>query len=207
MKAKGPKFQPPTSNEKPICYVNGSPLYKRVVKGRTFQWCSKCTPPCWSTTHNTGTHSGKVSPRNNSDAQAHFGLVIYPSIWIAKTFAPLDNSDFDKPLEYFKITMTLEKPKAKPEPMKSIPNKPSLPNKNCFNHYGLLIMCLMASLFNPLIFNWLSSAVIKNYTILRALSIGEIIDMTVLLPAPLLWIFLAYTIVYGKKFYSLSTRT
>ena len=60
-------------------------------------------------------------------------------------------------------------------------------------------MCFIASLFNPLIFAWISSAVITNYATLRALSVGEIFDMIALLPAPLLWILLAYTAVYGKQ--------
>ena len=56
-KEKNPKYQPPRADEKPIRFVNGQPLYERTVKGRTLQWCSKCSPPRWSTTHNSGTHS------------------------------------------------------------------------------------------------------------------------------------------------------
>ena len=96
-KKKNPKFQPPCPDEKPICFVNGEPLYERTINGRKFQWCWKCSPPRWSTTHNSGTHTGKVNARNNPDAQVNYGLVPDPSIWIAKTFVPLENSDFDKP--------------------------------------------------------------------------------------------------------------
>ena len=214
--SKNPKFQPPTPDEKPTRHVNGCPVYERNIKGRVTQWCSKCTPPRWSTTHNTGTHSGKVNPRNNPDAQANYGhgLVPDPSIWIAETFAPVDNSNFEQPrgpplaysyngrtkiLTKHKVKRTSSKRISKPEPLKSIPSKPSLPNGNSFNHYGLLIICFLATVLNPIIFTWISSAVIKNYDILRAMSIGEIIDMISLLPAPLLWIFLAYTVVYGNQ--------
>ena len=85
-KKKNPRLQPPRADEKPICFVNGEPLYERTINRRMFQWCSKCSPPCWSTTHNSGTHTGKVNARNNPDAQANYGLVPDPLNWIAETF-------------------------------------------------------------------------------------------------------------------------
>ena len=134
-------------------------------------------------------------------------------IWIEETFAPLDNSDFDKPLEdsFFNHfgenpTFKKEKLKAKPliifsnsEPVKSNIDKHSSSNVKTFNTYSLFAMHLIATLFNPLIFSWISSTIVKNYLLFCTLSIGEIIDMACLLAAPLLWMFLAYTIMYGKE--------
>ena len=40
-----------------IAPTSGQPEQKEV-NGHTFNWCSKCSPPRWTTTHSTATHTG-----------------------------------------------------------------------------------------------------------------------------------------------------
>ena len=41
-----------------------------IVNGRTFHWCSKCTPPQWSTTHSMVTHTDyPTTSIQNTNAQ------------------------------------------------------------------------------------------------------------------------------------------
>jgi len=65
------KFQAPKPGEP----------YSKTLGGRKVEWCSKCDPPRWSTTHNTSTHTGKPSSSGPSNTgQANF---VMHSAWNA----------------------------------------------------------------------------------------------------------------------------
>ena len=75
-----PKKIPPSANAVPKEHVNGEPLHEKQISGVTFQWCNKCTR--WSTTHNTGTHTGKIKSATPSGGhEANLGLVPDPSLF------------------------------------------------------------------------------------------------------------------------------
>ena len=75
------KFKPPGRGEKE----------SKEVNGKTFCWRAACSPPRWSTTHNTAGHTGPVkkgkkngtaNPAANK-ASAGSGLVQDPSAWFS----------------------------------------------------------------------------------------------------------------------------
>ena len=72
-------------------------MFEKEINGCKFQWCDKCDPPCWSTTHNSGTHVGKVNAKENPDVQINYTLVPNPSIWLAETVRPRQRSKFGRP--------------------------------------------------------------------------------------------------------------
>ena len=72
---------PPPAAETPIRHVNGEPEFEKTIQGRKMFWCQKCNR--WSTTHSTGSHTGKKS------AQANLALIPDPSLW----FCPVTVND------------------------------------------------------------------------------------------------------------------
>ena len=64
---------------------------------------------------------------------------------------------------------------------------------------GLLGGCIIATLMNPTVLNWVRRVSKHHLTIVQAISIGDIIDTAVLLPVPLLWGMLLYTLFADKE--------
>ena len=103
-KPKNPKKLPPDPKAQPTCHVNGEPVFEKRINGRKFEWCAKCKR--YSTTHNTGTHTGNPSGASDGrrpndfqiddfqtqiDASLRIGLLPDPSIWY--TCIPIPDED------------------------------------------------------------------------------------------------------------------
>ena len=67
------KITPPPTTETPLRHVNGEPEFEKTIQGRKMFWCQKFNR--WSTTHSTGSHTGKKS---GSIAQTNFSFVSDP---------------------------------------------------------------------------------------------------------------------------------
>ena len=65
------KWAPPTSSDKPHTHVNGTPIYRKVISGKTYEWCKHCTR--WCLSHNTATHTFKPNggPSNRSNGKGN----------------------------------------------------------------------------------------------------------------------------------------
>jgi len=218
---KKARFQPPGKNEKPIRYVNGEPLFEKEINDRTFQWCSKCDPPRWSTTHNSGTHVGKVNAKENPDVQTNYALVPDPSIWLSETIKPQKKTfRHGRPLMTSGKSWVREKKAIKREKAQSrltaiVPHSTlsqdrkqqrrtlseeelASSEQHLTSLLGLLGDCIIAMLMNPTVLSWVKFMFDSYWVIVCAISIGDIVDTALLLQAPLLWGILLYTSVYGQ---------
>ena len=84
------KFQPPPKDMKPIEFKKGYPVFKKVVKGKEWWWCAKCSSNGkWTTSHSTKDHDPNFQNRNKkkqSIGQANVGEGLVPdrSLWSAE---------------------------------------------------------------------------------------------------------------------------
>jgi hypothetical protein len=82
----------------------------KTINGRIFKWCQKCEN--WTTTHDTDSHTGKVSSTSNTasnttkDAQTNL-TAWEPSAWMVKAVKPAPTRDYITPLLIGYMTLTI----------------------------------------------------------------------------------------------------
>ena len=159
-------------------------MFEKDIKGRKFQWCSKCNR--WSTTHNSSTHTGKANGKNNPDAQANYSLVPDPSMWLAEACVPVPHNPHVNTF---------------PENNPKTPKVKQTDSSNWFSPhlYCILGLYSVSALLNPSVLTWLSSSMFQRYIWFRAMTIGDVIDFSSLFLAPILWLALTYASLYGNQ--------
>jgi hypothetical protein len=186
---KNPKFIPPDSSATPIKHVNGKPVYEKVINGKTMQWCGKCKR--YSTTHNTGTHTGKPSSNHSGNpdlgsASLGFGMLPDPSLWLASHCIPI----MDPPKNHPPESTTFD-PALAPTPTWS----------SAFRDFSLLagphtfgLLFLVSILNLPDALHYISCGVHW----FSAISLGDIFQFLLAFAAPMLWFALLLLSVSGK---------
>ena len=184
-----PKSVPPSKDASPKSYVNGEPLFEKTFHNRLFQWCNKCNR--WSTTHHSGTHVGKnrSETQPQTQAQAHFGLVPDPTIWLAKAeFCPPDTV----------LSASESASVVSPDSDLQDSMLPFAPHLHFF--LGIQFLLVILNHQNALLslFTWSVTSISQNYCWFCLLTVGEILHFSSNFAAPSFWLFLVFASTSGR---------